>query len=113
MARETQYLSKEVPRIDALERVTGQAYEAFVRSDVLAPWYRHLYTFGLLVSAITAFVLFGTIVLMRQTSSLAAKTRALARTNAIDSLNSTSDSSSSRSSDVRKPSVFRSMSLCK
>ncbi len=55
---------------------------SFGRADVLAPWYRHLYTFGLLVSAIVVAILFGTLVLVRQTNALAAKTRALARTNA-------------------------------
>lgn len=53
----------------------------YVRSEVLKPWFRHLYTFGLLVSAITVVVLFGTIVLVRQTNGLAAKRMALARTN--------------------------------
>jgi diguanylate cyclase (GGDEF)-like protein len=74
-----------VPRIAGYQAVRGLPLVilvSFARADVLAPWHRHLHTFGLLVSAITVVILFGTIVLMRQTNSLAAKTRALARTNA-------------------------------
>jgi diguanylate cyclase (GGDEF)-like protein len=77
--------------VDGVARVAG--YKAvrglplvvlvsFARSDVLAPWYRHLYTFGLLVVAVVVVILFGTFVLVRQTNALAAKTWALARTNA-------------------------------
>jgi diguanylate cyclase (GGDEF)-like protein len=77
--------------VDGISRVAG--YQAvrglplvvlvsFARSDVLQPWYRHLYTFGLLVSAIVVIILFGTLVLVRQTNAIAAKTRALAGTNA-------------------------------
>ena len=77
--------------VDGVSRIAG--YQAvrglplvilvsFGRADVLAPWYRHIYTFGLLVSAIVVAILFGTIVLVRQTNSLAAKTRALAKINA-------------------------------
>ena len=42
----------------------------YARSDVLASWYRHLYTFGLLVVAIVSVILFGTFVLVRQTNAL-------------------------------------------
>lgn len=77
--------------IDGIARVVG--YKAvpglplivivtYARSEVLASWYRHLYTFGLLVSAIVVVIIFGTLVLVRQTNALAAKTRALAGTNA-------------------------------
>jgi diguanylate cyclase (GGDEF)-like protein len=77
--------------IDGVGRVAG--YKAvpglplvlivtYARSDVLEPWYRHLYTFGPLVVAIVSIILFGTFVLVRQTNALAAKTRALANTNA-------------------------------
>ena len=77
--------------VDGVARVAG--YKAvsglplvlivtYARSDVLEPWYRHLYTFGPLVVAIVVVMLFGTFLLVRQTTALAAKTRALARTNA-------------------------------
>jgi diguanylate cyclase (GGDEF)-like protein len=78
--------------IDGVGRVAG--YKAvpglplvlivtYARSDVLDPWFRHLYTFGPLVVAIVFIILFGTFVLVRQTNALAAKTRALANTNAL------------------------------
>jgi diguanylate cyclase (GGDEF)-like protein len=81
---ETRSVVDDVPRIAGYHAVRGLPLVilvSFGRSDVLAPWYRHLYTFGLLVSAIAVVILIGTLVLMRQTNSLAAKTRALARTN--------------------------------
>ena len=76
--------------VDGSERVAG--YQAvsglplvvivtYARADVLAPWYRHLYTYGFLVATIVAFLLFGTYLLVRQANSLAAKTRALGRAN--------------------------------
>jgi diguanylate cyclase (GGDEF)-like protein len=67
---------KAVPGLPLVLMVT------YARSDVLKPWYRHLYTFGPLVIAIVSAILFGTFVLVRQTNALAAKSRALARTNA-------------------------------
>jgi diguanylate cyclase (GGDEF)-like protein len=73
-----------VPRIAGYKAVSGLplvVLVSFGRSDVLAPWYRHLYTFGLLVSAISVVIIFGTIVLVRQTNRIAAKRMALARTN--------------------------------
>ena len=77
--------------VDGVDRIAG--YKAvnglplvlavtYARSEVLAPWYRHLLTFGLLVVAIVVVILFGTFLLVRQANALAAKTRALARTNA-------------------------------
>ena len=54
----------------------------YVRSEVLKPWFRHLYTFGLLVVAAVTIISFGTFVLVRQTNALAHNTRALAKTNA-------------------------------
>jgi diguanylate cyclase (GGDEF)-like protein len=77
--------------VDGVARVAG--YQAvsglplvllvtYARSDVLEPWYRHLYTFGPLVAAFVLVILFGTLVLVRQTNALAAKTAILARTNA-------------------------------
>ena len=74
-----------VPRISGYQAVRGLPLVVLVsygRSDVLAPWYRHIYTFGLLVSAIVVAIFFGTLVLVKQTNRLAAKTNALARTNA-------------------------------
>ena len=73
-----------VPRIAGYNAVRGLplvVLVSFGRSDVLAPWYRHLYTFGLLVVAIVSIILFGTFLLVRQTNALAEKTRALAKTN--------------------------------
>ncbi|KJC61313.1 diguanylate cyclase [Bradyrhizobium sp. LTSPM299] len=76
--------------VDGIERIAG--YQAvpglplvlivtYARTDVLAPWYRHLYTYGLLVATIVLFILLGTYLLVRQTNRLAAKTQALGRTN--------------------------------
>jgi diguanylate cyclase (GGDEF)-like protein len=73
-----------VPRIAGYQAVRGLPLVllvSFARSDVLAPWYRHLYTFGLLVFAIVVVIMFGTLVLVRQTNALAAKTQALAGAN--------------------------------
>jgi diguanylate cyclase (GGDEF)-like protein len=77
--------------VDGVDRVAG--YKAVpglplvvvvtkARSEVLAPWYWHLYAFGLLVVAIVVVIMIGTFVLVRQTNALAAKSRALAGTNA-------------------------------
>ena len=55
---------------------------SYAQSDVLQPWYRYLYTVGLVVAAIVTIVFLGTALLVRQTNALAAKTRALASTNA-------------------------------
>jgi diguanylate cyclase (GGDEF)-like protein len=77
--------------VDGLARVV--AYKAipglplivavsYARSEILAPWYRHLYTFGPPVAAIVAVILFGTLLLVRQANALAAKGRILAETNA-------------------------------
>jgi diguanylate cyclase (GGDEF)-like protein len=74
-----------IPRVAGYQAVRGLplvVLVSFGRSDVLAPWYRHIYTFGPLVVAIVAIILFGTFVLMRQTTALAAKTTILTRTNA-------------------------------
>ncbi len=76
--------------VDGVARIAG--YKAvpglplvlvvsYARSDVLRLWYRHLLTFGLVIIAIVSIMLFGTFLLVRQTNALAAKTRALARTN--------------------------------
>ena len=81
---ETRSVVDEVPRIAGYKAVRGLPLVilvSFGKADVLAPWYRHLYTFGLLVSAIVVAIFFGTLVLVRQTNALTAKTRALAKTN--------------------------------
>lgn len=76
--------------VDGVSRVAG--YKAvrglplvilvsFARADVLAPWYRHIYTFGPLVIAVIFVIMFGTSVMVRQTNALGAKTRALASIN--------------------------------
>jgi len=76
--------------VDGVARIVG--YKAvpglplvllvsYARSDVLQPWYRHLYTVGLVVATIVAIIFLGTALLVRQTNALAAKTRALANTN--------------------------------
>ncbi|MGB8930315.1 MAG: PAS-domain containing protein, partial [Anaeromyxobacteraceae bacterium] len=77
--------------VDGAARVAG--YQAvsglplvlivtYARSDVLQPWYRHLYTFGPLVVAVVSVILFGTFLLVRQSNALAAKKADLARINA-------------------------------
>ena len=79
-----------VPRFAGYKAVPGLPLVilvSFARSDVLAPWYRHLYTFGPMVMAIISIILFGTFFLVRQTNALAAQTRMLARTNARFLLN--------------------------
>ena len=77
--------------VDGVDRVTGYKVVpglplvllvSYARSEMLAPWYRHLYIFGSLVVAIVSIILFGTFVLVRQTNALAAQTRALANANA-------------------------------
>jgi diguanylate cyclase (GGDEF)-like protein len=74
-----------IPRIAGYRAVRGLplvVVVSFARSDVLAAWQRHLYTFGPMVFSIVSIILFGTFVLARQANSLAAKTTDLARTNA-------------------------------
>ena len=73
-----------VPRVAGYRGVRGLPLVilvSFARSDVLAVWYRHLYTFGPLVISVVSIILFGTLVLARQANSLAAKTSDLARIN--------------------------------
>jgi len=67
---------KAVPGLPLVVAVT------YDRSDVLWPWYRNLLTFGSLIALVVALIATGTFVLVRRTNALAAKTRALARTNA-------------------------------
>jgi diguanylate cyclase (GGDEF)-like protein len=47
---------------------------SYDRADVLAPWYRHLYTFGPLTALVVLVFMAGTILLMWQTRNLAKKT---------------------------------------
>ena len=67
---------KAVPGLPLVVAVT------YARSEVLRPWYRNLYTFGSFVVAFVAIIMLGTFALVRRTNALAAKTRALTRTNA-------------------------------
>src|SRR5262249_42644739 len=43
------------------------------RADVLAPWYRYLYTFGPMVAFVVVVILVGTFLLVRQTRRIADK----------------------------------------
>lgn len=67
---------KAVPGLPLVVLVT------YARNEVLQPWFRHLYTFGLLVIAIVSSILVGTVALVRQTNALASNSRSLAKTNA-------------------------------
>ncbi len=67
---------KAVPGLPLVVVVT------YARSDVLRSWYRNLYTFGSFVAVFIAIIMLGTFALVRRTNALAAKTRALKRTNA-------------------------------
>ena len=67
---------KAIPGLPLVVAVT------YARSEVLKPWYGFFYSFGLLVGTVVALIMFGTFLLVRRTNALAAKTRALARTNA-------------------------------
>ena len=83
-AYETTSLVDGVDRIAGYKAVPGLPLVLLVtyaRAEVLAPWYRHFTTFGLLVAAIVVIIVFGTVVLVRQTNNIAAKTRALAAIN--------------------------------
>jgi diguanylate cyclase (GGDEF)-like protein len=53
---------------------------SFSRDEVLAPWYRHLCTFGPVVAFVVVVILLGTILLMRQTRKIADNSRTLALT---------------------------------
>lgn len=77
--------------VDGVQRIAG--YKAvpglpmvvvvtYARSDVLKPWFQHLYVGGLLVAGVVLVILLGTFLLVRKTNALAQKTRALASTNA-------------------------------
>jgi diguanylate cyclase (GGDEF)-like protein len=84
-AYETVSVVDGVPRVAGYQAVRGLPLVilvSFARGDVLAPWYRHIYTFGPVVVLVVFIILLGTYLLVRQTNALAAKTRMLARTNA-------------------------------
>jgi diguanylate cyclase (GGDEF)-like protein len=77
--------------IDGVDRIAG--YRAvpglplvvavtYARSEVLEVWYRHLYTYGLVVAIVITVILLGTFALVRQANAILARTRDLARTNA-------------------------------
>jgi diguanylate cyclase (GGDEF)-like protein len=72
--------------IDGIARIAG--YKAvpglplvvlvtFSRADVLAPWFRHLYTFGPMAGFVIAVILLGTVLLMRQTRKIAEESTVL------------------------------------
>jgi diguanylate cyclase (GGDEF)-like protein len=67
---------KAVPGLPLVVLVT------YARSDVLEPWYLHLYTVGLVVATIVTMIFLGTALLVRQTAAVAVKSKALAITNA-------------------------------
>jgi PAS domain-containing protein len=50
---------------------------SFSQDEVLAPWRRHLYTFGPMVAFVVAVILLGTFLLMRQTRRIADKSGVL------------------------------------
>jgi diguanylate cyclase (GGDEF)-like protein/PAS domain S-box-containing protein len=54
---------------------------SYTRAAVLAPWYQHLYQFGLLLILIVVLILAGTFVLVRQASNLAEQTAVVEATN--------------------------------
>jgi diguanylate cyclase (GGDEF)-like protein len=72
--------------VDGVQRIAG--YKAvpglplvvlvtFSRADVLAPWFRHLYTFGPMAGFVVAVILLGTVLLMRQTKKIAEESTVL------------------------------------
>jgi len=68
------------PRITGYQAVPRLPLVVMVsvsRERILAPWYRHLYTFGPAVAFMVVAVLFGVFVLVRQTRKVAEKTSML------------------------------------
>jgi hypothetical protein len=68
--------------VDGVDRIAGYKAVAglpmvlivtYARNEVLTPWYRHLYTFGLLVVAVVVVISFGTYLLVRQANTVAAR----------------------------------------
>jgi len=77
--------------VDGVERLAGYTsvpglplvlVVTYARNEVLKPWYRHLYTFGLLVVAIVSVILLGTLLLVRKSNALSANSSAEVKTNA-------------------------------
>ena len=68
------------PRISgyaAVRNLPLVALVSFDRAEVLAPWYRHLYTFGPMVAFVVLVILFGTVLLTWQTRKIARKSSEL------------------------------------
>jgi len=68
------------PRISGYKAVPGLPLVVMVtlsRADVLAPWYRYLYTFGPMVAFVVVVILVGTFLLVRQTRKIADKSNVL------------------------------------
>ncbi len=83
-AYETVGMFDGLPRIVGYKAVPGLplvVLVSYARSDVLGAWYQNILIAGLLVGAFIVVILFGTFLLVRRTNALAAKTRALGRTN--------------------------------
>ncbi|HEX4557129.1 MAG TPA: PAS-domain containing protein [Xanthobacteraceae bacterium] len=69
-----------VPRIAGYKAVPGLplvVLVTFSRADVLAPWLRHLYTFGPMAGFVVVVILLGTALLMRQTKKIAEESTVL------------------------------------
>ncbi len=84
---ETVSVADGVQRIAGYKAVSGLplvVLASFSRADVLAPWFRHLYTFGTMVGFVIAVILLGTGLLMRQTRRMAEKSSVLGLT--LDSI---------------------------
>jgi len=62
---------KAVPNLPLVVLVT------LSRAEVLAPWYRYLYTFGPMVAFVVVVILIGTFLLVRQTQKIADKSNVL------------------------------------
>jgi diguanylate cyclase (GGDEF)-like protein/PAS domain S-box-containing protein len=80
---ETVSIIDGVSRILGYQTVPGLPLVVVVsydRADVLAPWYRHLYTLGLLTALVVLVFIVGTILLMVQARNLANKTDILEAT---------------------------------
>jgi diguanylate cyclase (GGDEF)-like protein len=72
--------------VDGIARIAGYhsvpdlpliVLVTFSRADVLAPWFRHLYTFGPMAAFVILVILLGTALLMRQTRKIAEKSTVL------------------------------------
>jgi diguanylate cyclase (GGDEF)-like protein len=80
---ETVSIIDGMARIMGYQTVPGMPLVVVVsydRAEVLAPWYHHLYTFGLLTALVVTVFVLGTILLMVQARTLARKTGILEAT---------------------------------